>query len=554
MTEQELQDEIAKLKAEMAAFGTKTPLPSRDQAERLSRAERDVEFFGATYFPHRVRKPSPEAQLVTPEHREMLRLCGIQNIPKLFLAYRGFAKSTWATVIDTLHKIYFNRFHAGVIGSYDSRTAVNNFTSAIFIEIETNPRLIQDFGELSGSYRWGVADFITRTGIRLAARGIGEMVKGYNNPLNSIRLDLFKGDDLQKRESARSEKQVKSLMDWLWEEVYLALREEVDGGSYFDISGTCVDGGTDAMTQMKDDTDRAMLKLIVPMQLEYPSLSIDTRDVQAVKMREISPATGQAQWPERYVVEKSDPNDKRASIADKKRNAGNARHAAENQQKPLSAKHKVFRVGEWFHFLQPYGQIPIPDWRKHTQMIGRCDPSSTSTGDRKAIVILSSAPEDWRIYVRHVFLQQGSVQELLDALKLARQLYRCAIGIEENALKEWMWRDIHTYEAENSVDLGLFPVHTSLNKMFRIKQLQSPCQRGVFVFQKGHSDQDILIDEADLYPEGTFDDGLDAWAGAYDDLMLIKQTETESARRRISTGVRRPIQPVRNIQKILRGR
>ena len=555
MTEKELRDEIQKLKSEFAKFGTKNPLSQKNQAERKARCETDVIAFGETYFPHRVRRPSgdPKNPLVTPEHEELIWLCHIKNIPVLCLAYRGFAKSTWGTVIDTLHKIYYKRFQAGVIGSSDAKTAVNNFTSAVFIEIETNPRLLQDFGELSGSYRWGVSDFITRTGIRLAARGMNEMVKGFNNPVNGVRLDLFKGDDLQKRESARSPKQVKALMDWLWEEVYLALREEVDGGSYFNIFGTCVDGGTDAMTQMKDDNEKAMLKLIVPMVLDVPSQSIDTSIIDDVKIKNISEATGQPQWSARYVLEKTDRSDKRVSIHEKKRNAGNAKFSAENQQRPLSATHKVFRVKEWIHYLEPYGEIPVPNWRTHTQIIGRCDPSGTKGGDRKSIVVLSSSPEESRMYVRHVFLQQCSVDELLDELKKIRLLYGCPIGIEENSLKEWLWTDVRYYEEQHQIDLMLFPVHSHLNKMYRIKQLQSPCQRGLFVFQKGHTDQDFLVEETDLYPEGRFDDGLDAWAGVYNELMLLKSAEFEVEQRRMSTGVRRPVQPVK-ISQVLRGR
>ena len=559
--ELDISKAIAELKADFAAFGTNTPLPKREKAQRKARAEQDVVYFGETYFPHRVQRSKlfPDADIVTLEHREMLRLCGIKNIPKLFLAYRGFAKSTWATIIDTLHKLYFQRFQAGIIGSFDAKTAVNNFTSAIFFEIETNPRLEQDFGHISGSYRWGVSDFITRTGIRLAALGIGGMAKGFNNPLNSARLDLFKGDDLQKRESARSLKQVEALEYWLWEEVYLALREEVDGGSYMDISGTCVDGGTDYMTQLKEDTDRAMLKLIVPMQLDYPSVSIDTRDVHHVRTVYISEATGGPQWTSRYIKDESERlpqngsvKDERTNIAEKRRNAGNAIHSAENLQHPLSAKHKVFRVGEWFHYLQPYGEIPVPRWNTHIQMIGRSDPSSTGKGDRKSIVVLSSSPDDWRIYVRHVFDRQSSVDEWLEGLMEVRLQFGCPVGVEENMLKDFLWRDIRRFEEDHQIDLMLFPIHNSLNKIFRIKQLQSPAQRGIFVFQKGHSDQDVLVDEADVFPEGRFDDGLDSWAGAYNDIMLLKHGNTQHTQRH-STGRRRTIQPV-SMGEVLRGR
>lgn len=553
MTEEELRKEIEQLKQDFADFGTKTPLPKEGQADRLVKFENDKIGFGETYFPHRVRRPRAGAELVTPEHRELLRLCDIKNVPKLFLGYRSSGKSTWSTVIDTLHKIYYKKFQAGIIGSFDARTAIKNFTIAIFLEIETNPRLQQDFGDIVGSSQWGVADFITKTGIRLAARGINEMVKGFNNPLNGVRLDLFKGDDLQKRESARSKPQIKALMDWLWEEVYLALREEIDGGSYFDISGTCVDGGTDAMTQMKDDTKRAMLKWICPMVLDVPSQIIDTREAGNVKTTNISEATGQPQWPDRYVLRKTDPNDKRTSVEEKKRNAGNAKHSAENQQRPLSAKHRPFRVQEWTHYLQPYGQIPVPDWNTHTQMIGRCDPSNTKGGDRKSIVLLSSSPGDWRMYFRHVFLQQCSVNELLDELKKIRLLYGFPIGVEENTLKDWMWEVVRNYEEKHEIDLQLFPIHNSLNKEFRIRQLQSPYQSGVFIFQYGHTDQGLLIEEADEFPEGHFDDGLDAWTGAYQDLLLIKQTDAEKVQKHQSTGTPRPIQPV-SMGAVLAGR
>ncbi len=556
MNEKELRNEIEALRREFAQFGTETPLPRSGQVERKARAEKDVVFFGETYFPHRVRKPQGSNELITSEHYEMLRVADIKNVPKLILMYRGSAKTTWITIIDTLHKLYFQKFQAGVIGSYDAKTAVNNFMSGIFMELVTNPRLSQDFGQLEGETRWGVSDFITRSGIRLAVRAINEMVKGFNNPVNGARLDLFRGDDLQKRESARSVKQVNNLMNWLWEEVFLALRDEVDGGSYFDILGTCVDGGTDAMTQMKNDNIRAMLKLIVPMSLDFPSELIDTRDEYHKKNTHISEATGLPQWPARYVLDKAaNSKDNRTSIAEKRRGAGNSRHAAENQQHPLSATHKTFRVEEWTHYLEPYGKIPVPDWSTHSQIIGRCDPSNTIGGTRKAIIVLSSSPDDWRIYVRHVFLQQCSIDDLFKALLDIRFLYGSQVGIEDTGPKEWLWRDVRTFEETRQVDLNLYPIHTSTNKQGRISgSLQSPWQRGIFVFQKGHSDQDILLEEGDLYPEGPFCDGLDAFAGGYDDISLLKYMEaTTQQKQHQSSGVLRPIKPV-SIGTVLQGR
>lgn len=507
-----------KLMADFERFGTKTPLPKAEQDDRIARCEKDKAAFGEFYFPHRVRR-TKDGSLITPEHEELLRITDIKNVPKLILCYRYFAKSTWGTVIDTLHKICYKKFQAGVIGSYDVHTAIVNFTSAIYFELKSNPRLRQDFGELLGGERNSVADFITNTGIRLAARGVHEMVKGFNNPLTGARLDLFKGDDLQKRESARSQKQVQSLLQWLWEEVYLALAEEIDGGSFFDIFGTCVDGGIDAMTEMKDETSRQMLKLIVPMVMEFPSQLIDTRERNQVKITTLREADGLPQWRARYTLSR---------CQQVRHNVGNSIFAAEMQQHPLTASFKIFRVKEWTLYLAPHGSIPIPDWSQHI-VIGRADPSFTAGGCRKAVVILSSDLVMQYIYVRHVFLRQCSNEEFFAAMDEIGKLYpSCKIRIEENSLKDWLWDDVKGYEERKQTHLPLVPVHVFGNKDLRIKTLESPYQRGVFVFQHGHSDQDVLRDEADLYPEGAFKDGLDAFAGAYNDLVLEVRALRES--------------------------
>ena len=534
--DRELQDQYEKLMAEFERFGTNTVSAEAESAERTEKFERDKAAFGEYYFPHRVRR-AKDGTLITPEHEELLRLTDIKNTPKLYLCYRYFAKSTWGTVIDTLHKICYKKFQAGIIGSYDSKTATINFTSAIYFELKSNKRLQQDFGDLLGGELNSVSDFITSTGIRLAARGVKEMVKGFNNPLTGARLDMFKGDDLQKRESARSVVQVQSLLQWLWEEVYLALTEEIDGGSYFDISGTCVDGGIDAMTTMKDDTSRQMLKLIVPMVNDEPSLLIDTRERGNVQKTVLREANGLPQWQARYTLKR---------CHEIRRNVGNSIFAAEMQQHPQSATFKTFRVKEWTQFLAPTGKIPIPDWSDHI-MIGRADPSFTAQGCRKAVVLLSASMALDYVYIRHVFLRQCSNEEFLAAIDDIGKQYRCVIRIEENSLKDWLWDDITSYEERHQTKLPLVPVHVFGNKDMRIKMLESPYQRGVFVFQDGHSDQDVLRDEADLYPDGTFKDGIDAWSGAYADLLnLIRELRDNEDTQYIehSTGQKIPIQPV----------
>jgi len=533
-----LEQQYNKLLSDLDRYGTNKPLDGDDPAARIARCEHDKAAFGELYFPHRVRR-AKDGTLITPEHEELLRITDIKNVPKLILCYRYFAKSTWGTVIDTLHKICYKKFQAGIIGSYDAKTATVNFTSAVYYELKVNARLRQDFGELLGGQLNSVSDFITTSGIRLAARGVHEMVKGFNNPLTGARLDLFKGDDLQKRESARSIKQVQSLLQWLWEEVYLALAEEIDGGSYFDIAGTCVDGGMDAMSAMKNDTSRQMLKLIVPMVLDAPSVMIDTRERGTVTTRTISAANGKPQWQARYSLSRCHQI---------RHNVGNSIFAAEMQQRPQSAAFKIFRVKEWTQYLQPHGKIPIPDYAEHV-LIGRADPSFTTHGCRKAVVLLSSDLTLRYVYVRHVFLRQCSNEEFLAAIDaIGRQYSGAVIRIEENSLKEWLWDDVQSYEERHHTHLPLTPVHVFGNKDLRIRTLESPYQRGVFVFKQGHSDQDILLDEADMYPEGIFKDGVDAWSGAYSDLLdAVRSLDSDDMQN--STGDRLPIQsmPIRAV-------
>ena len=80
-------------------------------------------------------------------------------------------------------------------------------------------------------------------------------------------------------------------------------------------------------------------------------------------------------------------------------------------------------------------------------------------------------------------------------------------------------------------------------------------EQRILLLIHGHikfSDQDILIDEADLYPECPFKDGLDAFSGAYGDLLDIVRAlrDTDDDDTLYSTGELLPIRPVSLLEVI----
>lgn len=198
---------------------TARPFPDDNKArkERIAKAERDMEYFGRTYFPHYITSPSSEL------HRY---ICG-QFTKMIFksietgigdkeadAAPRGNAKSTWTTLVMPIWCAAYKHRTFPLIVS-ETNAQATDFIQFIKLEIEMNERLAQDFPLLCGEGPiWQSDTIITRNGVKIRGVGAGQKLRGMRH--GSRRPDLVIGDDLENDEAVESADQRKKLEKWFF--------------------------------------------------------------------------------------------------------------------------------------------------------------------------------------------------------------------------------------------------------------------------------------------------------------------------------------------------
>jgi len=220
-TRREFELELAKLGEELRqmieleceAFPT-------DPAASLARRERaivDYQFFCQTYFPHYV--PTP--------HFSLFQQFVFQRLPALIdgptdsrevhEAPRGEAKSTYETQLGTLWCVCRANYLAGlglpakarkhmVAVVMNTQEQADEMLASIKAELDTNPRLAQDFPEAVGEGRvWQATTAITRNGIKIRTGGTGKKLRGMKH--GPYRPDLVFLDDLENDENVKDKGQ-----------------------------------------------------------------------------------------------------------------------------------------------------------------------------------------------------------------------------------------------------------------------------------------------------------------------------------------------------------
>jgi predicted phage terminase large subunit-like protein len=207
--------DIEALRQQIQAEAKPFPADKKAQRERIARAEKDMEFFGRTYFPHYISAPSSKLHKYFcrryPEMIEQAIETGIGD-KEANAAPRGNAKSTWGTFITPIWcELFLKRKNILVLSETNSQAS--DFIQAIKLELESNERLAQDFPQACGEGpRWRTDDIITRNGVRIFGAGAGQRIRGTRH--GSRRPDLVVCDDIENDESVESADQRKKLLNW----------------------------------------------------------------------------------------------------------------------------------------------------------------------------------------------------------------------------------------------------------------------------------------------------------------------------------------------------
>ncbi len=190
--------------------------------QRIERGRTDFQWFCRYYLADYFSAEPAEF------HRELSELVDTQD-RVIAAAPREHAKSTVVSFAKVIHSICYGLAHFIVIIRDSDPVATQN-TNDIREELETNERIAEDFGSLYNKRKWAEGEFVTRTGIKVLARGRGCSMRGLR--YKQYRPDLVIVDDLEDDEEVESKQQRDKLDRWLLRSV---LNVIAPGGRFFMI-------------------------------------------------------------------------------------------------------------------------------------------------------------------------------------------------------------------------------------------------------------------------------------------------------------------------------
>jgi predicted phage terminase large subunit-like protein len=465
----EIKRKIAAIRARMHDEAT----PFKDASpqardERLRRSRQEDGYFAKAYLPHYFSRPSPDF------HKEIYDFVRVEDEPVFIAAPREHAKSTIVSFETPIEDICLERKRFIIIAS-DTEDLAADFNVFIKLELEENERIKADFGSLKGP-QWSDADFTTRNGIRVKARGRGQRVRGLRN--RQYRPDRVVIDDLENDKNVRNPKLTKETVNW----ILTAVMGSLERNFSMMMIGTILAKNSVLSWFMnaKDDEGNPLYLSRV-----YRAILED----------------GAPLWPDKWPLSR---------LEKKKRQIGSINFNQEFMNDPRDEE-GMFRE-EWIRSYYPE-EIAGRRLRIYTYL----DPSmeNGASNDYKAMLTLG-VDEDGVMYCLDAFIRRCSIDAMARAGYSRYEEFKpVGFGMEENALGEFARSPFTLVAREKKYQLPIQGVKHSVSKEARVGRLSAFVERGIIRFQKGHSDQDLLVEQLVYFPSSTVnDDGPDALEGA----------------------------------------
>jgi predicted phage terminase large subunit-like protein len=373
----------------------------------------------------------------------------------------------------------------------------SDLTGYIYLELLYNERLHQDFGELVKGNK-SVDDFVTLNDIRVKARGRGQRLRGLKH--KQYRPDLAILDDMENDANVRNPEIVQSILDWIKSAVYPAL----------DAKGTLMIIGTILRW-------RSALHLMLTSPDE-PYCKFQRRLFRAFQ------EDGTSLWEARHPV---------ARLKLQKQLMGSVAFNREKMNEP--APDGGFFKEEWIHYYHP-------DSLKDRELVvaGFFDPSmeTGATSDYKAFITVGWCPQEMVFYVMDAVIQKTTLEQIMRTIYNRHEQFRYrVVGVEDNLFQRLLLKEFDRLGVERRQLLPVKGITHRIAKETRVAGLSPLLERGKIRFIRGHSDQELLVEQLLYFPSRTLhDDGPDALEGAID---LVRDVPTGEKQKYVHVEKRR---------------
>lgn len=481
----------------------------------------DLGYFGRAYLPHYFGRESPafHEKLDTMWTNGVLKnydpITDKSKIEKAngsrmaTAAPRGHAKSTNFTFKDTIHAIIYEYKHYAIIIS-DSTEQAEGFLEDIKAELEDNPNIVEDFGNLKGK-SWKAGSIVTSTGIKVDALGSGKKIRGRKN--KNWRPDLIVLDDIENDENVNTSDQRKKLDNWFKKAVSKA------GDTYTDIMyiGTILHYDSLLSNVLKNPSYKvqkyqAIIEWAVNESLweEWEKLYTNLFDEDHENTAKIF---FEANKEEMLLGTKVLWEDKLPyyDLMVMRVSEGVASFNSELQNEPIDPDSALFNE-EWFDYYED-GEFDFKS--DEFIFIGANDPSlgKNKRSDTSAIINLALSMKTGYMYVVKASIEKRKPDVIIqDAIDMSAALKReygkgfYKFGVEVVQF-QYFFKEVMAQRGREAGEyLPIEEIQNVKNKELRIESLQPFIKNGFIKFNRKHK---TLINQLLEYPMGKNDDAPD---------------------------------------------
>lgn len=468
--------------------------------QRVYACEKSIFLFSLYYFTRYHHHSAPDF------HKEMYKDLQYEDLTGVvWEMFRESAKTTLAK-ISIIHKIVYNKKKFITWTSFDEKKAESNLFD-VALELQTNQRLIKDFGQLfyektieKSSKKKSVGDFLTTNGVRVKAYSVGQSPRGEVS--GDARPDYVILDDIETSKTVVSVAMTKKVIEYV---------DEL-------ISGMSV--GANVLVLCN--------KLSNNGSIAYIKEKVQGNGRWRIRSKAVK-ENGVIQWSQKYVetIEQATDTNKtiedkekhKTSLEQKKLDLGLTVYNREMLNQPISDGEREFKL-EWLQerynpetlkgkTINRYVTIDVADSKEREEKRSKGQPDWTGT-----TVVDWDTENNWNItYVKRL---QLNAPELIDWIFYVWETYRpIKIGVEKKAFED----QVTPYINMKSDETGIFPVveelkHGGTRKEDRIRgALQGRAQAKKLRFKAGATDDsNELVQELYDFPVSKFDDLSDALA------------------------------------------
>jgi predicted phage terminase large subunit-like protein len=513
-----------------------------EKLERVHRAEYDLLYFTYEYFSEE-RNPGNPANLIpagqTMENAADFHktLCSLldeitSGKVKTNVAWsvgRRHAKTAYLSNSYLCHQVVF-RHQKYIVEVSETTDVAGDFIKWTVNQLKFNEKLREDFGQLlhpkpSMNEVDNKYEFITSTGTKVEAKGIGTQMRGLRHL--SERPGLFILDDLESGENTNTPELRAKNLHWFRSEMLEALG----------FGGMCIYMGTivhydsllnHVLTKRKDFVSRKFPAILSWSEREdlweewrkiYNSDDPEAKDkadaFYEANKEEMLRGT-EVLWPQMYSYK---------YFMEKRENIGARAFNQEYLGNPVDEESQIFKPEEFAYFTDAEIEgKPLAYYCGIDFAMGK------EKGDYSAIITVGRSPNGI-FYVVDTFVERVHPDVLLDkVVEKALQYQYEAIGVEAQMAQEWFADKLGEALQRNGYPAStrLKQIKQRTRKALRIESLLPDIQSGRIRFKR---DQRLLLEMLELYPNHNFDDAPDALHMAVSVAGKRKASVTTSTKR-----------------------